>query len=90
VIVDAVVRRGVTPLPQAIVGDIAPDHRIADVPVGGEALLDPVEKKLAVAPVPPVPAGKSMLATGLTVVGPVPETPHPPLERATLTRVYPA
>lgn len=58
----AVVRRGVTPLPAAMVGDTAPLHRMGEVPPPDF----PVEKKLMV-PEPPVPAGKSMFATGLTV-----------------------
>src|SRR5215831_3816102 len=84
-IVLAVVRRGVTPLPQAMVGEIAPLHRMACAPVGGLALLFAVAKNVAVAPVPPVPAGKSMLAAGEMV--PFDDADQPPVERPTLTRV---
>ena len=81
----AVVRRGVTPLPQVIGGEIAPDHSTAAAPVGGDPLDDEVEKLVALAPVPPLPAGKSMLAAGL--IEPPDEADHPPVDRATLTRV---
>lgn len=84
-IVVAVVRRGVTPLPAAICGEIAPDHNTIAAPVGGVALLADVEKLVAFAPVPPVPAGKSMLFAGLTL--PPADAVQPPVARATLTRV---
>jgi len=73
-----VVRRGVTPFPAAIVGDTPPDQSIAVVPPP----VLPVLKKLMV-PLPPVPAGKSIFAAGLTL--PVVAVLHP-VERATLTR----
>lgn len=58
-IVVAVVRRGVTPLPDEIEGVIVPLCRIAVAP--DEAT--PVEKLVSV-PEPPVPAGASMLTEG--------------------------
>jgi len=76
----AVVRRGVTPLPAAMVGDTPPLHRIGEVPPPDL----PVEKKFIV-PLPPVPAVKSMFAAGLTL--PADEVVHP-VERATFARAY--
>ena len=78
VIVDEVVKRGVTPFPVTMFGVTVPLQRIAVAPPP----VLPVEKYVTV-PEPPVPAGKSMLATGETE----PElSAHPPEVRATLTR----
>ena len=80
--VEAVVRRGVTPLPVTILGVTVPLHKIACAPVGGVAFDLEVEKNEAV-PAPPVPAGKSIFATGVIV--PVVSV-HPPVVRATFTQ----
>jgi hypothetical protein len=77
VIVVAVERRGVTPEPVTIFGVTVPLHRMGAVP---PPVLH-VEKYVTV-PDPPVPAGKSMLATGDTEP---PVTVQPPVVRATLT-----
>jgi len=81
--VEAVVRRGVTPFPVTIFGDTVPDHKITWAPVGGVALEAAVAKKVTV-PEPPVPAGKSILATGVTVPA---DSAHPPEALVTLTLV---
>jgi hypothetical protein len=80
VIVVAVERRGVTPLPVTTLGVTVPDHKIAAAP-------PPVlhVEKCDTVPVPPVPAGKSMLATGDTDP---PVTAQPPEDRATFTAAY--
>lgn len=70
VMVVAVVKRGVTPLPHTMLGVTVPDHRIAADPPP----LFPVEKYVAV-PDPAVPAAKSMFEAGLTEL---PVTVHPP------------
>lgn len=76
-----VVNLGVIPLPVTILGVIVPDHRIAVAPPP----VLPVEKCVAV-PEPPVPAGKSMLAAGLTL--PPDDALQPPVVLATLVRAY--
>lgn len=63
-----------------MVGDTAPDQRIALVPPPDL----PVEKKLIV-PLPPVPATKSIFVAGLTL--PALDVVQP-VERATLARAY--
>lgn len=78
----AVVNLGVTPLPVLMDGDTVPLHKIACAPVGTAAVAFAVAKKVTM-PVPPVPAVKSMFATGVTV--PL-DSAHPVVERATLTR----
>lgn len=78
--VEAVVILGVMPDPNVIEGVTEPDQSIALAPPP----LFPVQKNVAV-PEPPVPAGKSIFATGETLP---PVTVHPPDVRATLTRVY--
>jgi hypothetical protein len=76
--VDAVVRRGVTPVDTEMFGVTVPLYRIlvAPPPVG------PTEKCVIVL-VLPVQAGKSIFATGLTLFA---VTVQPPLVRATETR----
>ena len=86
VIAVAVVRTGVTPEPVEIVGDTVPAHNKACVPVGGVA-LDLLVEKFDTTPLPPVPAGKVMLATGEQTAGALPVTVQAALDRATLTRV---
>ena len=86
VIVVAVVRVGVTPTPQVMLGVTVPLHRIVCAPVGGAALELDVEKKDAV-PEPPVPAGKLMFAAGDILAGLPPVTVQPPVVLATLTLV---
>jgi hypothetical protein len=81
-----VVNRGVTPLPTVMEGVTVPLHRMGWAPVGGVALLFEVEKKVTV-PVPPVPAGKSMLAMGLIEEGSPTGALQAAVVRATLTRV---
>jgi hypothetical protein len=67
-------------------GVTEPLHKIGCVPVGGLALLFEVEKKVTV-PVPPVPAGKSMLAMGLIEEGSPVGALQAPVVRATFTLV---
>jgi hypothetical protein len=74
----AVVRRGVTPLETEIFGVTVPEARSLPVPVSAV----PMPKCVTVS-VPPVAAGKSMLAAGLTEF---PVTVQPDPERATDTR----
>src|SRR5215207_7990354 len=78
VIVLAVVRRGVTPLPTVILGVTVPEWKMSVAPPPVLPVL-----KCVTVPLPPVPAGKSMLATGLTLLA---VTVHPPVVLATLTR----
>jgi hypothetical protein len=87
VIVVPVVSRGVTPEPTVIAGVTEPLHRIGWVPVGGVALLFEVAKNVTL-PVPPVPAGKSMLAMGLIEEGSPVGALQAAVVRATLTLVY--
>ena len=79
VIVDAVVSLGVIPLPVTMFGVTVPEKNIFAAP-------PPVAPKLAcvTVPVPPVPAGKSIFATG--DVDPAAGAENPPVVRATLTR----
>jgi hypothetical protein len=75
----AVVSDGVTPEPLTTIdGVMVPVHRIAEAPPP----LLPVLKLVIVVPVPPVLAGKSILATGDTLP---PVTVHPAEVRSTLT-----
>jgi hypothetical protein len=83
--VDAVVSRGVTPLPQTIFGVTVPLQRIACAPVGGVAFDFEVEKNEAV-PEPPVPAGQSIFAVGV-IVPVVSSHPGVAVVRGTLIRV---
>jgi hypothetical protein len=77
--IEAVVRRGVTPEPAVIEGDTVPDHKIVLVP---PPLLPVLHCEIV--PAPPVPAGKSMFATGVMVPE---DSVHPAVLRDTDTRV---
>lgn len=76
----AVVSRGVMPLPVEMFGVTVPLNRIAVAPPP----VLPVQKCETVSP-PPVPAGKSMLASG--VHAPL-DTVQPLVVLATFTRAY--
>jgi len=77
----AVVKTGVTPLPQTIFGVTVPLQRIGVAPAPVLPVL-----KLVTVPEPPEPAGNVMLETGEQFAGPTPVTVHPPVARATLAR----
>lgn len=77
--VEAVVRVGVTPLPQTMLGAIGPLQRMFVAPLDAT----PIEANVAV-PEPPVPEGKTMFACGEEE--PVEDVVQPPVVRATDTR----
>jgi hypothetical protein len=79
----AVDKLGVTPLPQTMFGVTLPLHKIGGLELDVTLAL-PVEKYDAV-PLPPVPAGKLIAATGETLLA---VTVQPPDVLATLTRAY--
>ena len=78
--VEAVVSDGVIPLPQTIVGEIAPLYSSTPAPLDAV----PMPKCVAV-PLPPVPAGNDTVAAGETLF---PVTTNPAPDRATVTRAY--
>ena len=81
VMVVAVVKTGVTPLPLLMFGVTVPDQRMGLAPATGLA-----RGEIGHDPVPPEPAGNVMLETGEQFAGPTPVTVHPPTVRATLAR----
>jgi hypothetical protein len=78
VIAVAVVNTGVTPEPVTMFGVTVPEYRSLPVPL--TAVPTP---KWVTVPEPPVPAGKLIFDTGLTLL---PDTVQPPEVLATATR----
>jgi hypothetical protein len=76
--VEAVVKLGVTPFPDTILGVTVPLHNIAEAPPPDL----PVDQCVIV-PDPPVPAGNVMVLAGDTLPD---VSVQPPVVRATLTR----